>query len=215
LIGFLEFHEAVHRLLARRHGKRALQTAVIYKSLDDGRLRLEFPDAGLTYDEYRAATDAFVWSLRAGDNVAVVEIDGIPQRVSLWHWYPYPQPDELSGLILKNPDGRPILIDEERFEAWLIGSGVLEAQPAGEVISGDQKAVATPRRPKAGYELDDEHLLREMAYLMKSRGCSSVWAAAKRVADEAKGNALHESKAKRLHRRFPEWFQKFSESETE
>jgi hypothetical protein len=73
LIDFLEFHEAIHRLLARRHGKRALQTASIYMSPDDGRLSLQLPDSRFRHEEYCAAKDAFLMSLRAGDNVAFVE----------------------------------------------------------------------------------------------------------------------------------------------
>jgi hypothetical protein len=227
LIGFLEFHEAIHRLLARRHGERALLAASIYMRPDDGRLRLEVPDPRLTHDECEAATDLFVLSLRAGDNVAFVEIDGVPQRISVWYWYAHPQPDESDSLVLRDQDGRRILIDEERFEAWLTGSGVLEAQPTGNVISGDHRVAAgataqklvsdhaARRLPKPGYEIDDEPLLREMVRLMDSRECSSVWAAAQRVAPQARGGGTLESKVKRLHRRYRERSQNFSEAETE
>jgi hypothetical protein len=72
-----------------------------------------------------------------------------------------------------------------------------------------------PPIPKAGYEIDDEPLLREMVQLLEDREVSSRWAAAQKVAHRAKGAGTPESKAKRLHKRFSKSFQKFSESEIE
>jgi hypothetical protein len=128
MIGYLGFHEARHRLLAVVHGERALKSASIYRRVTDGLLRLELPEPPwITEDECRAATDALVLSLRAGENEAIVEVDGLPQRVEFWYWYPHPTPDELHGLDLRDQHGRPILLDRGRFETWLSISNVIEA----------------------------------------------------------------------------------------
>jgi hypothetical protein len=94
---------------------------------------------------------------------------------------------------------------EDVLRLWL--------RPPASVQDRPDPPETLPRLPKAGYWIDDEPLLHAMARLLESRECSSLWAAAQRVAPQARGYGTLESKLKRLHRPYREWSQNFSEAE--
>jgi hypothetical protein len=143
MIGFLQFGDARTRLLALAHGCRALEPASIYRA-PDGRFHVELPGSPITDKERWAAHDAIVFSLRAGDNAAYVLVGDIPQRLGFSYWYSVfskrldPQDDE----------GRAVLIDEARFEAWLSDSNVLEVLRTSECA--EAPVAELPERPRRG-----------------------------------------------------------------
>jgi hypothetical protein len=188
--------------IGRPAGRRERHNLLRKLARDAGNKTLENSDKAIDAAWHDLFDKLATGNVTAYGDPGTGQIEGIPPK----EFYRFYSPDNVLEDWLGSYRHIAIARDE-MLQYWRSQPDAIQDKPT-------RQQGASPI-PKAGYEVDDEPLLEEVHRLLCSRECSSVWQAALKVALRARGNSTLESKAKRLHRRYRKWVQKFTDSEIE